>query len=316
MRLMSMGRARAAPPARRRQPCRRGTGGRSVLAPLLRSRARSRRWCRLARYRIPWTHKHRSPAAEVALTGAKAIVRSTSARSCGASQRAHRADPADGRDAPPPDVAEGDRHRRPRRTSLAGLPATPRSRGTPARTTGSCGRGRRLEVAGLPSRPRRAGRTGWQDYVVASGAMPFRALPEIPGISPSHFLGALGMTGSPPTWACSTSAGRRGGRDGRRLGRRRRGRLGGRTAAKIQGARVVGIAGGREKCALLTDEFGFDGAVDYKASDWQAQLTAATPDGIDVDFENVGGEIMDTVFGRLNVRARVGPVRADLRLQR
>jgi NADPH-dependent curcumin reductase CurA len=75
--------------------------------------------------------------------------------------------------------------------------------------------------------------------------------------------------------------------------------------AKIKGARVVGIAGGPEKCALLTGELGFDAAVDYKAPDWSAQLKAATPDGIDVDFENVGGEIMEAVFGRLNIRARV-----------
>ena len=149
------------------------------------------------------------------------------------------------------------------------------------------------------------GRTGWQDYVVASGASPFRALPEIPGISPSHFLGALGMTGltahvgmldigrpkEGETVVVSAAAGAVGSVAGQ--------------LAKIQGARVVGIAGGREKCALLTDEFGFDAAVDYKTSDWQARLTAATPDGIDVDFENVGGEIMETVFGRLNVRARV-----------
>ena len=68
---------------------------------------------------------------------------------------------------------------------------------------------------------------------------------------------------------------------------------------------MVGIAGGPQKCALLTDELGFDAAVDYKADDWRAQLKAATPDGIDVDFENVGGEIMEAVFRRLNVRARV-----------
>jgi NADPH-dependent curcumin reductase CurA len=55
----------------------------------------------------------------------------------------------------------------------------------------------------------------------------------------------------------------------------------------------------------VTDELGFDAAVDYKAADWRDQLKAATPDGIDVDFENVGGEIMEAVFARLNVRARV-----------
>jgi NADPH-dependent curcumin reductase CurA len=75
--------------------------------------------------------------------------------------------------------------------------------------------------------------------------------------------------------------------------------------AKAAGARVVGIAGGPEKCAWIVDELGFDAAVDYKADDWRDQLKAATPDGIDLDFENVGGEIMEAVFARLNVGARV-----------
>ncbi|CDO88950.1 NADP-dependent oxidoreductase [Mycobacterium triplex] len=74
---------------------------------------------------------------------------------------------------------------------------------------------------------------------------------------------------------------------------------------KADGARVVGIAGGPDKCRLLTEELGFDAAVDHRADDWLAQLRAATPDGIDVDFENVGGVIMDAVFARLNIRARV-----------
>ena len=56
---------------------------------------------------------------------------------------------------------------------------------------------------------------------------------------------------------------------------------------------------------MLTEELGFDAAVDYKADDWRDQLAAATPDGIDVDFENVGGDIMDAVFARLNIHARV-----------
>ena len=74
---------------------------------------------------------------------------------------------------------------------------------------------------------------------------------------------------------------------------------------KAAGARVVGIAGGPQKCALLTDELGFDAAVDHRADDWAAQLKAATPDGIDVDFENVGGALMDAIFARLNIGARV-----------
>jgi hypothetical protein len=64
--------------------------------------------------------------------------------------------------------------------------------------------------------------------------------------------------------------------------------------AKFDGARVVGSAGGAEKCALLTDRLGFDAAVDHRADDWAAQLAAATPDGIDY-FENVGGEHLPQV---------------------
>lgn len=149
------------------------------------------------------------------------------------------------------------------------------------------------------------GLLGWQDYAVVSASNPARVMPDIPGVSPSQFLGALGMTGltayigmldigAPKpgeTVVVSAAAGAVGSIAGQ--------------LAKIQGARVVGIAGGPEKCALLTDELGFDAAVDYKAPDWYAQLKAATPDGIDVDFENVGGEIMEAVFGRLNIRARV-----------
>lgn len=56
---------------------------------------------------------------------------------------------------------------------------------------------------------------------------------------------------------------------------------------------------------MLTEQLGFDAAVDHRADDWAAQLVAATPNGIDVDFENVGGDIMDAIFARLNVRARV-----------
>ena len=149
------------------------------------------------------------------------------------------------------------------------------------------------------------GRTGWQGYVVASASAPMTAIPKIPGVSPSFFLGALGMTGLTAyvgmfdigqpkpgeTVVVSAAAGAVGSVAGQ--------------LAKIEGARVVGIAGGPKKCALLTDELGFDAAVDYTATGWRDDLKAATPDGIDVDFENVGGEIMESVFGRLNVRARV-----------
>ena len=75
--------------------------------------------------------------------------------------------------------------------------------------------------------------------------------------------------------------------------------------AKIKGCRAVGIAGGAEKCRYVVDELGFDACVDYKAGNLAGQLKAACPDGIDVDFENVGGEIFDTVLLQMNVHGRV-----------
>lgn len=146
---------------------------------------------------------------------------------------------------------------------------------------------------------------GWQDHFVLSDAAPGFVMPDVDGVPASAHLGALGMTGLTAyigmndigrpqpgeTVVVSAAAGA----------------VGSVAAqiAKIAGARVVGIAGGPEKCELLTGELGLDAAVDYKAPDWREQLDAATPDGIDVDFENVGGEIMDAVFARLNLNARV-----------
>ena len=79
--------------------------------------------------------------------------------------------------------------------------------------------------------------------------------------------------------------------------------------AKIHGCRAVGIAGGPEKCAKLTEKYGFDAAIDYKGKD-EAALTAliadAAPDGVDVIFENVGGAILDARLMNLNLYARVG----------
>ncbi|QNN53911.1 NADP-dependent oxidoreductase [Nocardioides mesophilus] len=75
--------------------------------------------------------------------------------------------------------------------------------------------------------------------------------------------------------------------------------------AKVKGARAVGIAGGPEKRRALTEEFGFDVGLDHRSPDFVEELAAATPDGIDVYFENVGGPVADAVFRRLNTYARV-----------
>ena len=75
--------------------------------------------------------------------------------------------------------------------------------------------------------------------------------------------------------------------------------------AKARGCRAVGIAGGPEKCAYVVNELGFDACVDYKAGNLKADLAAATPDGIDAIFENVGGEIFDACVSRMNPFGRI-----------
>lgn len=151
------------------------------------------------------------------------------------------------------------------------------------------------------------GLTGLQEYVVveAQSKLPYQKIPSIPFVSDTLFLGALGMTGltayfgmteiakpqKGETLVVSAAAGATGSVAGQ--------------IGKIHGCRVVGIAGTDEKCKWLTDDLGFDAAVNYKHPDWKEKLAAATPNGIDIDYENVGGEIMDAVLNRMNLYGRV-----------
>jgi NADPH-dependent curcumin reductase CurA len=75
--------------------------------------------------------------------------------------------------------------------------------------------------------------------------------------------------------------------------------------ARIKGCRAVGIAGGKDKCRYVVEDLGFDACVDYKSGALAAELDAACPKGIDVNFENVGGEILDTVLPRMNTFGRI-----------
>jgi NADPH-dependent curcumin reductase CurA len=75
--------------------------------------------------------------------------------------------------------------------------------------------------------------------------------------------------------------------------------------AKIKGCRAIGIAGGPRKCQYIREELGFDAAIDYKSANWAAALREQCPQGVDVYFDNVGGEILDTVLLQLARRARV-----------
>ncbi len=147
---------------------------------------------------------------------------------------------------------------------------------------------------------------GWQEYVVSEGrgAWPLTVLPKLPGLTLEIMDGAAGMTGltayfglheigkpkEGETLVVSAAAGAVGSIVGQ-LG-------------KISGMRVVGIAGGEEKCNWLRDELKFDAAVDYKSPNWKQQLEDATPNGIDINFENVGGEIMEAVYKRMNLHSR------------
>jgi NADPH-dependent curcumin reductase CurA len=80
--------------------------------------------------------------------------------------------------------------------------------------------------------------------------------------------------------------------------------------AKLKGCRVVGIAGGEDKCRTVVEEFGFDACLDYKSGDLKAGLRREAPDRIDVYFDNVGGDVLDTVLPGLAMHGRVVPCRA------
>lgn len=75
--------------------------------------------------------------------------------------------------------------------------------------------------------------------------------------------------------------------------------------AKLKGCRVVGVAGGAEKCRYVVDELGFDACIDHRSDDFAAQLAAACPQGIDIYYENVGGAVFDAVIPLLNTKARI-----------
>jgi NADPH-dependent curcumin reductase CurA len=131
------------------------------------------------------------------------------------------------------------------------------------------------------------GLSGWADYTVAHEAMA-RPVPALPGVPLTAYMSVLGMTGV-TAWAGLDIAKPQAGETV--VVSAAAGAVGSIAAqlAKLRGARVIGIAGGPAKCAWLTGELGLDGAVDYKNEDVGAALDRLCPNGIDVDFENVGG---------------------------
>ncbi|MCW3067666.1 MAG: putative NADP-dependent oxidoreductase [Solirubrobacterales bacterium] len=149
------------------------------------------------------------------------------------------------------------------------------------------------------------GMTGWQDYVIADeGERAMQSLPA--GISPTVALGLFGITGMTAYFGL-TDVGRMkegdvvvvsgaAGATGSTVGQ----------IAKIKGAgKVIGIAGGPEKCGWIAEELGFDATIDYKGEDVAKRLREEAPEGIDLYFDNVGGEILDASLAQLAMRGRV-----------
>jgi len=147
---------------------------------------------------------------------------------------------------------------------------------------------------------------GWQDFVVVSPATSVMGLTKIPaGITPEMMMSVLGVTGLTAYWGLldlgkpeagetvlvSGAAGATGSIAGQ--------------IAKIKGARVVGIAGGAQKCGWLKEELGFDDVIDYKNENVAERIAATCPNKVDVFFDNVGGDILQAALDNINMHARV-----------
>jgi NADPH-dependent curcumin reductase CurA len=145
----------------------------------------------------------------------------------------------------------------------------------------------------------------WQDYVVTDGKS-FGGMHKIaPGTPPNLALGLLGLNGLTAYFGineigkikageCVVVSGAAGAT----------GSIAGQIA-KITGCRVIGTAGGKDKCDWLVNEAHFDAAIDYKSEDVGARLSELCPGGIDVFFDNVGGEVLNEVLARIKVNARI-----------
>jgi NADPH:quinone reductase len=147
------------------------------------------------------------------------------------------------------------------------------------------------------------GQLGWQEYAAARAGSLRRVLAGLdPPTLALHAVGATGLTayfglldvGRPKPGETVVVSGAAGA-VGQVVGQ----------VAKIAGCRTVGIAGGPEKCASLLEVYGYDAAIDYKNDDLRAALKEACSDGVDVYFDNVGGETSAAVHARLNVGARI-----------
>lgn len=145
--------------------------------------------------------------------------------------------------------------------------------------------------------------TGWQDYGISDGEGLIKM-----GMNPSHPSYALGVMGMPgftaymglldigqPKEGDTLVVAAATGAVGSMVGQ----------IGKLKGCRVIGVAGGEEKCRYVKEQLGFDECIDHKAEDFAEQLAATCDNGIDVYFENVGGKVFDAVMPLLNTGARI-----------
>jgi hypothetical protein len=147
------------------------------------------------------------------------------------------------------------------------------------------------------------GTGGWQEYFVSDGGGLLAV--DARSLSPSVYLGAVGMPGITAWYGlrriCQPKAGETvvvsaaSGAVGSAAGQ----------LARLAGARAVGVAGGPAKCQYAVKELGLDACVDYKAADFREAFKAATPQGIDAVFENVGGAVLEASLSRMNAFGRV-----------
>ncbi|MCS3468285.1 NADPH-dependent curcumin reductase CurA [Pseudomonas sp. JUb42] len=147
------------------------------------------------------------------------------------------------------------------------------------------------------------GAVGVQDYFLGDPKGLHKVDPKLAPLP--RYLSALGMTGMSAYFALlDVGAPKRGDTVVISGAAGAVGSVAGQIA-KIKGCRVIGIAGGEEKCYSLINELGFDGAIDYKSEDLHTALKRECPNGVDVFFDNVGGDILDAVLSRLAPKARV-----------
>lgn len=157
----------------------------------------------------------------------------------------------------------------------------------------------------LPEGALLQGMYGWQDYALARARDPVPPTPLYPGVTPGMALAVLGATGltayfglletgalkSGDTVLVSAAAGATGSLVVQ--------------VARLLGARVIGIAGGAEKCAWVRDALGASAAIDYRNEDVSARLGELCPEGVDIYFDNVGGPILEAAIGNIAARGRI-----------